>query len=365
MIERWYLLPELQRSAFSIQTVSQCTMSMPFSPSVSPDNYDLLLPLPHGGRRSPRSRIYAFLVNHEDPTIGTEGYTDDSHSEGGFSDIENFEMWDGSISVSHEDRADKIIELCTDPTWQDEAEACNLKGKIVAEFEDGGSRDMIDAIVSVFVDQRLAEEQLSEAEEDREIAVYRLDEAADAYRRDVNDAAQWCLSKQLVWGAAHVARSIVSLHPFPATAGAIFRPRISSALLCAAARKRVLCSSGLLRTLVHRIALPANFSHLKENWLSPMAMARKNRIALTHRACGRSLVARLSRTQIDHNVTRWLARLDLGSPRFIQRSSWLLRNQESDGSDGERCDDSAFEIENKIQAIEDLVTVRLCFCTTH
>jgi hypothetical protein len=345
---------------------------MPFSPSVSPDNYDMLLPLPHGGRRSPRSRIYAYLVNQEHPTIGTEGYTDDSHSECEFENFENVsgrvsdDSWmairDGSACVSHEDRVDKIIELCTDPTWQDEAEACNLKGKIVAEFEDGGSRDMIDAIVSVFVDQRLAQEQLSEAEEDRDIAVERLNDETDAYRRHVNDAAQWCLSKQLVWGAAHAAHSIVSLHPFPATAGAIFRPRISSALLCAAARKRVLCSSGLLRTLLHRIALPFNFSHLKDNWLSPMA--RKNRIALTHRACGRCLVASLSRTQIDHNVARWLSRLDLGSPRFVQRSAWLLRNQESDGSDEEGCDESAFEIENRIQAIEDLVTVRLCFCST-
>jgi hypothetical protein len=340
---------------------------MSFSPSVSPDKYDLLLPLPHGGRRSPRSRLYAFLVKDGHPAIGTENYTDDSLSECELkNEISDFRMrgsmteYDTSRPVSHEDKADTIIDMCIDPIWQDEADLCDLKSKIVREFEDGGSADAIDAIVNCFVDQRLAEEQHSEAEEDRETAVERLDEATGMYRDRVNDAAQLCLSKQLVWGLVHVARSIVSSHQFPADAGAIFKPRISSAMLCAVARKHVLCFSSLLRTLVHRIALPANALHLKDNWLS--VTARKNRIALTHRTCSRSLVARLSRTQIDHNVTRWLARLDLGSSRFVQRSSWLLRDQESDG---ERCDDSAFEIENAIQAIEDLVTVRLCFCTTH
>jgi hypothetical protein len=59
-------------------------MNMNFSPSTSPDKYDLLLPLPHGGRRSPRSRLYVFLSqNHETVggPLGTEGYTDESNSE--------------------------------------------------------------------------------------------------------------------------------------------------------------------------------------------------------------------------------------------------------------------------------------------
>ena len=55
--------------------------SMPFSPSVSPDKYDLLLPLPHGARRSPRSRLYAYLIKDGLPTIGTEGYTGTDESQ--------------------------------------------------------------------------------------------------------------------------------------------------------------------------------------------------------------------------------------------------------------------------------------------
>ncbi len=47
---------------------------------MSPDKNDLLLPLPRSGRRSPRSRLFAFLYKDEHPTVGTEGYTDDSIS---------------------------------------------------------------------------------------------------------------------------------------------------------------------------------------------------------------------------------------------------------------------------------------------
>jgi hypothetical protein len=66
---------------------------------------------------------------------------------------------------------------------------------------------------------------------------------------------------------------------------------------------------------------------------------------------------RLSSIQIDHNVVRWRSRLDFGSQRFVQRSSWLLRRENSDSSDGEQDKQCACEIENQIQSIEDLVTV--------
>ena len=86
---------------------------------------------------------------------------------------------------------------------------------------------------------------------------------------------------------------------------------------------------------------------------------------------------------MSHNVSRWLARLDAGSTRFAQRSSWLLRDQSSsdeeeadihinfitDGIseeevDKNNCNAEKVKVENKIQEIEDLVTVRLylLFC---
>ena len=88
----------------------------------------------------------------------------------------------------------------------------------------------------------------------------------------------------------------------------------------------------------------------------------------------------MSRTQISHNASRWLARLDVGSAGFAQRSSWLLRDQGSSddeqvdicirGEDSEEevdknnCNAEKVKVENKIQEIEDLVTVRLylLFC---
>ena len=161
--------------------------------------------------------------------------------------------------------------------------------------------------------------------------------------------------RQLVFGVALGMRCILTGSRFPANASAVFRPRISSALLCRVARMRVLCSSGLLRTLVHRITTPAAVSRSKTHRLSPTAL--KNRNALAHRVCGCSLVTRLSRIQIDHNVARWRARLNFSSPRFVQRNSWLLRRENSDSSDGEQDKQCACEIENQIQSIEDLVTV--------
>ena len=344
-----------------------------FSPSTSPDNchHDLLLPLPRGGRRSPCSRLFAFLYKDEFPTVGTEGYTDDSISscdEVG-APLENVgeEQPYASLDKNSDnaDKADAIIKANeeNEEMLLDKAGLCDLKGEITRALDGGASRHAIDAIISDFLDQALAEEILSEAEEDDEIAVERLDEAKHTYKQLCSDAAQLCVSKQLVWGVAHVARSIVSGSHFPSNAAAVFRPRISAALLCGAARNRVLLSSGLLRTLVHRFASRSVNSHLKCKW--PSRMEVKNRIALAQRACGRALVARICRAQIDHNLSRWLAFLDEGSARFAQRSYWLLRQQDNDSSDEEEGKQSAFEIENQIQAIEDLVTVRIVFCATH
>ena len=168
---------------------------------------------------------------------------------------------------------------------------------------------------------------------------------------------------------------LASGNRFPANSAAVFKPRISSALLCTVARKHVLLSGGLLCTLVHRIAFPGAILHYNSSRLSPRE--NKNRVAVAERACGCSFVARLSRTQISHNVSRWLARLDAGSSRFAQRSSWLLRDQgrkcSSDdeqaemcirGEDSEEEDDciaEKFKVECKIHQVEDLVTVRLNF----
>jgi hypothetical protein len=68
-----------------------------------------------------------------------------------------------------------------------------------------------------------------------------------------------------------------------------------------------------------------------------------------------------------------VARLDAGSFRFAQRSSWLLRDQissddehvdvdVSDGDDAEEvkqdnCNAEKAKVENKFQEVEDLVTV--------
>jgi hypothetical protein len=356
-----------------------------FSPSISPDKHDLLLPLPHGGRRSPRSRMYAFLVNDELPTIGTRGYTDEScceESEDELCEALGCDHWycpngktvEDFNTSSHADRADTIIELCVDSIWDEKAKECDLKGSIIQELAGGCRRDAIDDVLSDFLDQALAEEELSEAKEDLETAVERLDEEKEFYKQHCHAAAQMCLSKQLVWGAAHVARIIASGNHFPANSAAVFKPRISAALLCSDARKHVLLSGGLLSTLAHRIASPGTILYYNAE------SAQKNRDALAQRACGCSFVARLSRTQISHNVSRWLARLDVGSSRFAQRSLWLLRDQGHKGSsddeqadicirgedseeevDQDNCNAEKVKVENKIQEVEDLVTVRLIF----
>ena len=181
------------------------------SPSISPDKLDLLLPLPHGGRRSPRSRIYAFLVNDGRPTIGTRYYTDESCSEDESENLRsdhwyfsNGKKIEDFSTSSHADMADTLIELCVDRIWQEKAKECDLKGSIIRELASGCRRDAIDSVLSDFLDQALAEEELSEAEEDLETAVYRLNEDKDLYKQHCHAAAQICLSKQLVWGAAHV-----------------------------------------------------------------------------------------------------------------------------------------------------------------
>jgi hypothetical protein len=285
------------------------------------------------------------------------------------------EMEDFNTS-SHAETADTIIELCVDHIWDEKAKECDLKGSIIRELASSCRRDAIDSVLSDFLDQAVAEEELSEAEEDLETAVYRLNEDKDLYKQHCHAAAQICLSKQLVWGAAHVSRTIASGNRFPANSAAVFKPRISSALLCTVARKHVLLSGGLLRTLVHRMALPGTILHYNANLLS--RSAQKNRVALAQRACGGSFVARLSRIQISHNMSRWLARLDVGSSRFAQRSSWLLLGQGDEGSsddeqadicirgedseeevDQDDCNAEKVKVENKIQEVEDLVTVRL------
>jgi hypothetical protein len=142
-------------------------------------------------------------------------------------------------------------------------------------------------------------------------------------------------------------------------------------LLCRVAQKHVLLSSGLLRTLLRRMTLPG--TNLRHNVNYPSPSEQKNRVAIAHHACGCSLVSLLSRIQITHNTSRWLARLDVGSVRFAQRRSWLLRDQISsddehvdidisDGDDGEEvkqdnCNAKKVKVENKIQEIEDLLTV--------
>jgi hypothetical protein len=246
-----------------------------FSPSISPDKIDLLLPLPRGGRRSPRSRFFAFLYKDGLPTVGTEGYTDDSMSScdevGALLEnlVEEHPHAPHDKNSDNADEADAIIEA-NEEMWLDRDDLCDLKGQITRALDGGTSRHAIVAIISDFLDQTLADEQLSEAEEDCKIAVERLDEAKDAYKQLCSDAAQ---------------------------------------------------------SLVHRLASPSATSHLKGKWSS--RMADKNRIALAQRACGRSLVARICRAQIDHNLSRWLALLDEGSARFAQRSCWLLRQQDN------------------------------------
>ena len=134
---------------------------------------DLLLPLPRGGRRSPRSRLFAFLYKDELPTVGTEGYTDDSMSScdevGAL--LEN--LGEEHPHAPHDknsdnaDKADAIIEA-NEEIWLDRDDLCDLKGQITRALDGGASRHAIDAIISDFLDQTLADEQLSEAEEDCE-----------------------------------------------------------------------------------------------------------------------------------------------------------------------------------------------------
>jgi hypothetical protein len=346
-----------------------------YSPSISPDKHDLLLPLPHGGRRSPRSRIYAFLVSDEHPTIGTKYYTDESSTEDELERLgsDHWGVGNHFSTSSQADAADTIIELCVPRIWHEKAKECDLKGSIIRELAGDCRRDAVDGILSDFLDQELSEEELCEGEEDLETTVDRLNEETDLYKQHCHAAAQICLSKQLVLGAANVCRTMASGNRFPANSAAVFKPRISSALLSTVARNHVLLSGGLLRTLVHRIALPGTILHYNSSRLSPRE--KKNQVALAQRACGCSFVARLSRTQISYNVSRWLARIDVGSSRFAQRSSWLLRDQgrkcSSDDEQADICirgedseeevdqDDCIAKVENKIQQVEDLVTVRL------
>jgi hypothetical protein len=321
--------------------------------------------------------MHAFLVSEELPTIGTRGYTDESSSEDESERPESFYFSEEELerlSSDHADMADVIIESCVDHVWYEKAREYDLKGSIMRELEGGRRRHAIDAVLSDFLDQALAEEELSEAEEDLETAVWMLDEEKNVYEQHCHAAAQICLSKELVWGAAHAARTIASGNRFPANSAAVFKPRISSALLCRVAQKHVLLSSGLLRTLVHRLTLPDMI--LRHNVNCPSPSARKNRVAIVQRACSCSLVSLLSRLQISHNSSRWLARLDVGSVRFAQRSAWLLRNQSSNDdehvdiyiTDGDsqdhaedfdeyNCNAERVQVENKIQEVEDLVTV--------
>jgi hypothetical protein len=149
-------------------------------------------------------------------------------------------------TASHAEKADVIMQLCIGQSWRDKADEYDLKAKIVSILDDGGSEDAINAVVSDFLDQNLAEEQIDEEEEDREIALWRLARDKEEYWHLCGNVARFCLSEQLVFGVAHGIRSIVTGSRFPANASAVFRPRISSALLCRVARMRVLCSSGLL-----------------------------------------------------------------------------------------------------------------------
>ena len=98
-----------------VLSLHYCTMFARFSPSISPDKHDLLLPLPHGGRRSPLSRIHSFLVNEYLPTIGTKYYTDKSSSE---DELDS--------TSSHADAADTIIELCVPRIWHEKAKAFGM-----------------------------------------------------------------------------------------------------------------------------------------------------------------------------------------------------------------------------------------------
>lgn len=204
------------------------------------------------------------------------------------------------------------------------AKECDLKGSIIRELAGDCRRDVVDGILSAFLDQELSEEELCEYEEDLETTVDRLNEETDLYKQHCHAAAQICMSKQLGLGAANACRVIASGNRFPANSAAVFKPRISSALLSPVARNHVLLSGGLLRTLVHRIALPGTILYYNSSRLLPRE--KKNQVALAQRACGCSFVARLSWTQI-YNVSRWLARIEVGSSRFAQRSSWLLRDQ--------------------------------------
>ncbi len=257
---------------------------------------------------------------------------------------------DGSFVVPHEYRADAIVRSCIDSDWEDEVEVSALKHSIVYELQRGASHEAIDAIVSDFVDERLAEEEPVEAEEDREIALWRLEEETERYKSTVDNAAQLCLSKQLVWGIALNARCVVARERFPTIAGAIYRPRISSAQLCIVARRHLMCFGGLLRSLVHRLVFPRTTKQLSR-------IANINRRALAYRACNRSLVALISRIQIRHNVDRWRARLSETCSRFVQRSSWAIDDEESGSCDEGQGQESAFKIENRIELIEDLVSV--------
>lgn len=113
-----------------------------FSPSISPDNHGLLLPLPRGGRRSPRSRLSAFFYDGDLPTVGTEGYTDDSISscdEVG-APLEN--LGEEQPHASHgrnsdnADKADAIIEhYFAEEMWLDKDGLCDLKGEITRALD--------------------------------------------------------------------------------------------------------------------------------------------------------------------------------------------------------------------------------------
>ena len=107
-------------------------MNLNFSPPTSPDKRDVFLPLPHGGRRSPRSRLYAFLAKNL-ATIGTEGYTDDSNSEDELNDL--LESHGKTFcTASHAEKADVIVQMCIDQCWRDKADEYDLKQKSTSDF---------------------------------------------------------------------------------------------------------------------------------------------------------------------------------------------------------------------------------------
>jgi hypothetical protein len=118
--------------------------------------------------------MYAFLVSGKHPTIGTKGYTDECCSEDEFERPGSCSEDEAErLSSDHAAMADMIIESCVDSCWYDKARECDLKarecdlkGSIVRELAGGCRRGKIDAVLDDFMDQALAEEDLSEAESD-------------------------------------------------------------------------------------------------------------------------------------------------------------------------------------------------------